>query len=65
MGIRSSFGKALSNGWITFNQEMSKGFAEHQVNVAVANAQRRAQHIDSLITGDYSRNFSGTRVTNS
>ena len=53
MGIRSSLGKALVNGWNTFNHEMTIGLAEHQARSAVAEAQRRAQYIDSRITGDY------------
>ena len=53
MGIRSSFGKALLNGWNTFNHEMNVGLAEHQARSAAAEAQRRAQYIDSRITGDY------------
>jgi len=65
MGIRVSFGKALANGWIAFNHEMQQGLSEHQTNVAIANARRRMQHVDSLITGNYSRTYSSSRVTNS
>lgn len=64
MGLRSSLGKAVIQGWTVFNHEMAVGLAEHQINAAAAAAQRRAKHIDSLITGDYARSTSsGRKIT--
>ena len=62
MGIRSSFSKALVNGWSSFNQEMAVGLAEHQIKAQMQEKQRRARHIDSLITGDYQAR-STSRIT--
>jgi hypothetical protein len=61
MGLRSSLGKAVIQGWTVFNHEMATGLAEYQTQAAAAAAQRRAKHIDSLITGDYSPTTSGGR----
>jgi hypothetical protein len=64
MGLRSSLGKAVIQGWTVFNHEMATGLAEHQVNVAAAAAQRRQAHVESLITGDYARSISsGRKIT--
>ena len=63
MGIRSSFSKAVTQGWAVFNQEMHQGLAEHQFNAAAQAAQRRAKYIDSRITGDYARSTTGNKIT--
>lgn len=53
MGLRSSLGRAVTNGLTVFNQEIQVGLAEYQARVEQIDAQRRAKHIESRITGDY------------
>jgi hypothetical protein len=64
MGVRSSLGKAVIQGWTVFNHEMATGLSDQRRTAAAAAAQRRSKHIDSLITGDYARSTSsGRKIT--
>lgn len=57
MGLR----RAIASGLTAFNQELQVTVSEYQARVEQIDAQRRAKHIDSRITGDYTPSTRSSR----